>query len=396
MTAGKSLEVLQANATNVETLLKKNKEEMIRIGTNQRTIHTLEAELAGLRGDYTKLSDRLRSLQTEDTLGGRVSTFSTGEVPLSPERDTRLRLAIATGLAGITFPSALLLLTAFVWRKFRYSDDMASGAGAGDVPLLGILPELHENRADREEMLAAAHSIHQVRVSLQARAGDGPHSYLITSATAGEGKTSLTLSLGLSFAVSKQRTLVIDGDLVGRHLTGKLNLEDMDGLHEALATGSIENLLRKTDDGLCVLTAGKAAAQHAYAIPAAQIRSLLSEAKRHFDVILIDTGPILGSVEAAVLAQQVDGVIFTITRGQQQRLVSQAMSRLSALRVRIVGLIFNRAKPEDFRRSPYGSSYRSMSSAPLVSDGAKSRIDGLNAFGPLVNAVDGENPKGRG
>jgi len=393
-TAGKSLEDLQADATRAEKKLKECRDEMVRIGTTQRKARNMEAEVASLRIDQSKLTDRLRSLKTEDSLGGRLSVFSTGEIPLSPDKDPRIRLAAATGFAGLTLPWSFMLLMGFAWRKFRYSDDMEGDAG-GSAPLLGILPELDDNGGDRDEMLAAAHSIHQVRVSLQARATQWPQTYLITSATAGEGKTSLTLSLGLSFAVSKQRTLVIDGDLVGRHLTSKLDLQGMDGLHEALVTGRIESLLQKTDDGLYVLTAGKAGSQHAYAIPAAKFRALLTEAKRHFDVILIDTGPILGSVEAAVLAQEVDGVIFAITRGQQQRLVAQAMARLNSLKIRIVGLIFNRAKPEDFRRSPYGSSYRSMS-VPPTEEATKSRIDGLNAFGPLVSAVDVENPKGRG
>jgi len=392
ITAGRSIEALQASATNIEAILKKNRDEMVRIGKTMRAADHAEEELKSLQAEYYKLVERQNSLKIEERSMGRLELLSTGDVPISPDRDPRIRMAAVTGVAGLALPWGLFLLTGMVWRKFRYSDEMETDPAAGNSPLLGILPELSETGTDRDEMLAAAHSIHQVRVSLQARSEPGTQTYLITSAAAGEGKTSLTLSLGLSFAVSKQRTLVIDADLVGRHLTAKLDMQGVDGLHEALETGRIESLLQRTDDGLFVLTAGKAAAQHAYAMPASAFRKLLTEARRHFDVILIDSGPILGSVEAAVLAQEVDGVIFAITRGQKQRNVSQAMSRLAALKVKIVGLIFNRAKPEDFRRSPYGSSYRSMS-VPPAPQATKTRIEALSAFGPLVNAVDARKPE---
>ena len=74
------------------------------------------------------------------------------------------------------------------------------------APLLGILPDL-KNVSDEEQLSAAARCIHQMRVLLRTLANGRPSSiYLITSSTAKEGKTSLTMSLGLSFAASGLRT----------------------------------------------------------------------------------------------------------------------------------------------------------------------------------------------
>ena len=57
-------------------------------------------------------------------------------------------------------------------------------------------------------------------------------------------------------------------------------------------------------------------------------RRLLEEARRNFDVILIDSGSVLGSIEATVLAPEVDGVIMAVTRGQQQQLVERSIHHL--------------------------------------------------------------------
>jgi polysaccharide biosynthesis transport protein len=217
-------------------------------------------------------------------------------------------------------------------------------------------------RQDAERFLAAAHSVHQARVSLRAQAmSKGMRSYLVTSAGSGDGKTSLTVSLGLSFAQSRLRTLLIDADLIGRNLTEYFDAGRANGLHEALASGTMGDGVRRSDVDPClyVLPAGRAGTQDALSMPLDTVRAVLAEAREQFDVILIDSGPILGSVEASVLSQEVDGVIFAVAAGQQRRFVEQAMRRLESLGVRIAGIMFNRANRQDFRRSAFGSSARS-------------------------------------
>ena len=160
-------------------------------------------------------------------------------------------------------------------------------------------------------------------------------------------------------------------------------------MQDALKTGSLLKSVRKTSSGLFVLTAGKAGAPDAVGIPADSVRSLFAEARNYFKVVIVDSGPILGSIEAAVLAQEADGVIFTITRGQHRELVQRALRRLSALRSQIVGFIFNRAKPQDFHRSAYASSNTDGANDldQQVEPAAMWSRDGLKSFGPLVQAV---------
>ena len=129
-----------------------------------------------------------------------------------------------------------------------------------------------------------------------------------------------------------------------------------------------------------------------------RIAALLKDARRYFHVILVDSGPILGSLEAAVLASQVDGSILTISRGQDRTLVRNAMQRLRSLRTSTTGFVYNRAKSQDFQSSPYASSSYSFTS---VASGEEELGKGRSAkgdlavrptspwtsFGPLVRAV---------
>ncbi|MDB5357460.1 MAG: hypothetical protein JWN24_3913 [Phycisphaerales bacterium] len=390
LTADKSPEVLRANESNLKALAEHATKEMIALGIKRRELQQADEQLKTLTAEQALLAKRIQGLKTEGALGGhsRLTVVSTGEVALSPQKDFRIPVSAGAGAAGACLPAAVLVLLSLLKRKFRYADEAEGDAMPQRAPLLGILPELDQDDADSEQMSAAAHSIHQIRVSLRARWRDqGSAAYLITSATSGEGKTSLTVSLGLSCAASGLRTLVIDGDLVGRKLTATLHAKEMEGLHEAILAGSIRHRIRKADAGLFILPAGQGAPQHACAMPSATIRSLLSEAREYFDVVLIDTGPILGSLEASVLAQEVDGVIFTIARGQTRQMVEQAMKRLGSLGVTVIGCIFNRAKPEDFNSSPYGSSSRSASTRAPAPAGVDVGSRRFNRFGSLVQAV---------
>ncbi len=291
----------------------------------------------------------------------------------------------------------MIVTSLWLRRKYRYSDE-AGATAAQPIPLLGILPILDEDCDDPEQLGSASYSVHQIRVTLRAQAREvGPATYLITSSTSGEGKTSLTMSLGLSLAASKLRTLIIDADLVGRSLSRNLRTTDLEGFSEALKEGTLRNRLRRVADGLTILPAGKLYRSQGCAVSQAAARVLLNEAKKHYDVVLMDTGPLLGSLEAAVLAQEVDGVIFTIARGQQRKLVERALHRLSELGSKVVGMVFNRAKPDDFYSSAYSSTSTSMPSPEERIENQTALVKHrkrLAGFGPLVQAVASGVPIG--
>ena len=89
-------------------------------------------------------------------------------------------------------------------------------------------------------------------------------------------------------------------------------------------------------------------------------------------VVLIDTGPILGSIEATPVCAAADAVILTVARGQQRPLVEKALQHLLSIGARFAGVVFNRAQTRDFERSISGMSLRSgeammLSGFPRVS-----------------------------
>ncbi len=90
--------------------------------------------------------------------------------------------------------------------------------------------------------------------------------------------------------------------------------------------------IRTTDVAdLSFLPVGKAMGGYTGTISPAAVRRLVDEARKHFDVILIDTGPILGSIEASPVAVAADGVVLCVSRGQQRQLVDRRWRICSAI-----------------------------------------------------------------
>jgi Mrp family chromosome partitioning ATPase len=312
--------------------------------------------------DLADVTARSDAIKVEDRAGSRLNVISTGDVPMLPYRDRRMIFAAIGGGVGALFPLAMLVLFGLSHPRYRSSGDTIAEL-ATDIPLLGVLPTLRGPR-DTEAQAGTAHSIHQMRVMLQVgRPRDQHPVFLMTSATPGEGKTSLTAALGLSYAASGSRTLIIDADLIGRGLTNGFDCEGQPGFFEAVQEGTVNGFARETaTPDMWILPAGRTNGDGSGQLSLPPIQRLLDEVRGQFDVVLVDSGPILGSVEATVIAQDVDGVIFVVSRGQQVPLVQRALAQLRSVGARMSGMVFNRAGSREFARGGYASSLRTRRS----------------------------------
>jgi capsular exopolysaccharide synthesis family protein len=383
---GATKESLEAEVKSLTKLYESQKSDMIEIGNKQMEIKTHLSKIDDMTKQMSDLDREAELLIADSTGPGRLQVISYGEVPVVPFKDRRKQMAAAGFAGGFALPIALCMALGFVNKRLRYSDEAEGGDGM--PPLLGILPTLPDRLSDPEQAAVAAHCVHQLRIMLQVNGGSDRKVYMITSASAGDGKTSLTMALGLSFAASGSRTLVIDSDMVGQGLTTRLKAKQSEGLLEALGAGTLQGRVKKTTTpNLYILPIGGADSAHAGSMSPVSIRKLLAEARRIFDFVIIDTGPILGSLEAAVVGAAADAVILTIARGQSQPLVDRSVRQLRQIGANVAGLVFNRAEKRDFQRSVGSSSIKSIStiSQPqrtLIAENAEE-----SRFGPLARSV---------
>lgn len=297
--------------------------------------------------------------KVEDRIG-RIEVIMPDGPPSSPNVDPRKKLAAAGFVLGGGFPFGLLLLLGLADRRLRFAEQASDHDP--NVPMLGVLPELPSKDADEEEAEAAAHSVHHIRTLLQI--SHPSHSvYAVTSPTMGDGKTALTLALGMSFTAAGSRTLIIDFDLVGRGLSTRMGVRNATGTGHALISGDDSGLIVETGvPGLSILPAGLDEDQRISRISKQAVSAMIERHRLEYDTILIDTGPVLGSLEANLAASVADGVILVVGRGQQAARVNQAVRHLRTITGHVAGLVFNKARSTDFARSLMSASYRSVGS----------------------------------
>ena len=365
-------EAEQRNADRI----KEAKEELARISEKRDQFNRYQDSLGAARTVRDTAEHTSQSARMRDTFAsklGFIETVPSSENQVKVAEDKRKAMMLGGAVLGGGVPLSLVLLLGLLDNRFRYSDDAADLAKHlstphGPTKLLGILPNLPDRLSDPNQASIAAHCVHQIRTMLQIDHNNGqPTTLAITSATRGDGKTSLALALGLSYAASGCQTLLIDCDLQGGGLSERMGVGGDEGIINALAQQDLMEYVCETDvDDLALLPLGNAGANHAGAFSPNSVRTLVAQAKRHYDVVIFDCGPILGSIEATPIAAGSDGTIVTVARGQGRGQVEKAISQLNLVGAQVSGIVFNRAQTSDFEKSVSGMNFRNQPRLPAA------------------------------
>lgn len=388
----RNIEDMRTAVEDLRVTLDKQKEEQAARSSVRQQISAAKETIAEHKARVKEATEQIEKLTFRIENLGRVQIISDGTMPNSP-LDNRTKLALVGGVGGGGIMLGLMLMIGLLDTRYRYSDE-ASSADMQGITLLGILPNLPDRLSDPEQAAIAAHCVHQIRTMLQinggAEAAGERRVFAVTSASPGDGKTSLTLALGLSYAACGTRTLLIDCDLVGAGLSTRMNVHASEGVLEAIANRSLLEYVRNTDIAdVAILPVGSAHGYHASTLSPGALRRLIDEAKKHFDTILVDTGPVLGSIEASLVCAAADGVVLAVSRGQSRPLVEKSLNHLAGIGARLAGVVFNRAQSNDFERSISGMSMRSVAAANGKTSHGNGRAPsaGGEAVGPVARAV---------
>lgn len=281
---------------------------------------------------------------------GQVQVLSPPSAP-KQAADKRPVLAGLGFVAGAFMGVAGVIALGATKRSFRYVDELETVRSL--PPLLGTLPELEKHDPDNERI--AAVSVHNLRNTLQAIQGFGDNNSVViacTSAEPGDGKTTLVQSLGASYALTGLRTILVDLDLIGGGMSARLGLSGRRGIADLLTGLEPTKCIKHTStEKLYAMPIGDTTKCKPEQLANRPIQQVIDWLRERFDVILIDTGPVLGSLEAGIVTAAADQVLLVVARGQSDNVVQAAVSRLERLGVRSTGLVFNRADPDDLRRS---------------------------------------------
>jgi len=244
----------------------------------------------------------------------------------------------------------------------------------GTLPLLGMQTTMQAGTladgtlANKLPRYLLTESVNRARLKLLHAAGEHPlRTVLITSAVSGEGKTTLASHLAVSLARAGRRTLLIDADMrrPSQHRLFELPLEPGLGavLREELPAA---DAIRPTFvNGLDVIPAGRGDVSAIEALSRDNLRRTLEQLQGQYDFVLVDSTPLLAVVDAPLIAQHVDGVLFSVMCGVSHlNALYESYQELEQLGVRILGAVLSGAADSGHRY--YG--YPSYGYPPPVAD----------------------------
>ena len=315
-----------------------------------RDVAANREQLAILLQRFNQLASAANIQRSDATM---IDSAVAPAAPSSPNLFTNLFLATVLGL-GLAM--AIAILREVFDDRMRSIDDVERKLR---VPVLGQTPYVSHTLSDELDSVFSpiSEAYSSIRATLDFALPRGSHPVIqFTSSQPGEGKTTSAVALASKFATLGRKVLLIDMDLRRPSVGKALGLEKaqvgvVDVLHarvpleRALVTTPVENLF--------VLPAGQIPHNPVEILSSGLLPEFLARYRRDFDVIVIDSSPVLGIADAPLLSRFVDGVVFVIEANEAHYgQVRQAVRRLRDVNANIIGTMLTK-----FRALEAGKDY---------------------------------------
>lgn len=366
---------LRSRGQSLDLSVRSLEAELQRYPTLLAQYGRLQPEVQLSRGTLEQLLKARQELALEIARGGfdwqMVEPPKPGQ-HIGPKMQQNLLLG---AVAGLMLGSVIAFIRDGMDDAVHSPDDLKN---LSDLPLLGMIPELPYAKtkktlpADQPLLIASLRdrpagemvtSLEQImpwvlfRESLDLvykniqllSTSASIRSLVVTSALAGEGKSTIALGLAMSAARLHQRVLLIDADLRRPSLHKQLDLPNDQGLSTLLAGGKMMPNKRNiqisslyTDIPISVLTSGATPSDPAKLLSSQRMSELMAFFEQSYDLVVVDAPPVLGIVDAMLAASFCDGVLLVERIGQVTRTdLIQATAMLN--KHRVIGVVANGA-----------------------------------------------------
>ncbi|WP_066376518.1 MULTISPECIES: polysaccharide biosynthesis tyrosine autokinase [unclassified Anabaena] len=276
-----------------------------------------------------------------------IRIIETAQLPIAPASPRPLVVIVIATFFGTILATGIVLLLETMDNRLY---DVADAEELLKLPLLGVLPSLPATRLSlepAEKFLDDVGLVEPYRMllkNLEFRSTDKLQIVIVSSSISGEGKSVVVAHLAAVAAMLSRKTLIIDADLRRPSQHTLFNLAPKPGITDVIdGNKSLLSAAQTTDiENLFVLTCGELRGRPSQILESDAMKSLVSEAALHYDLVIIDTPPLSACADAATLSQYSDGVILTTRPGfTLKEVLQRAVSELNQNRIPILGVVVN-------------------------------------------------------
>lgn len=343
-------------------------------GNNRATIGLaeLERKAESTKTLYESLLARFKQTTAQDGIeqaDARVT--SPAKIPTKPSYpkpslNLALGLVLALG-AGV----AAIVLAEILMAGLFTEDEVERRLG---LPYLGAVPSLGTTVDDAKTLKGLtppdyllakplssfAESLRKLRASiLFSKVGEPVKVIAVTSSLPGEGKTTTTFSLARTLATSGAKVIVVDCDLRQSAISQFLKEPAQVGLLEVLnGVSTLEQALINDESGAHILPLAKSAYTPRDVLGSSAMHRLLQELRSRYEIVLLDTAPLLAIADTRILAPHADAVVMLVRwKKTPVKAVQSALALLQGTRAFIAGVALTQMDLKAQSRYGYGDSY---------------------------------------
>jgi tyrosine-protein kinase Etk/Wzc len=325
-----------------------------------------QRERESLQQTYLLLNERYQeAMINEASESGNVVILNPAEIPDTPSKPNRLFIILIGFILGPIVACALILIRDQFDDTVKTPDDIEKEG----IKFLTWIPHFNSNDKENRDISGpivfeetdspVSESFRTIKTRIQHTWSDSdlPKIVLVTSPAESEGKSFVSANLAGIFAQSNKRTLLIDCDLRRPTIHIKMGVDKKPGLADYLYRKlKLDDIIRKTNkNNLSFITSGTIPSNPAETLESKAFINFLQEIKDFFDIIILDSPPIIAVVDSEILAKLVDGTILVISADKtENRLMKDAVDLLKRNKVTFLGSVLN-----NFRnKSGYGYYYK--------------------------------------
>lgn len=382
---GPQLAAAQAAEAALAEEVRRYDAELNRLPAQERALARLNRDVEVNRQVYALLAQRREESRIQEA--GRIPAIATVD---PPERGAKTKPNYRTASLFALLLAASLSMAAVVAvdrldTRIRRPEDLERQGFA----LLATVPRFAAGLvADKPTAVAkgdqssaasasAAEAFRVLRTNMQfAAAGRPRRTLLVTSAGAGEGKTTIAANLAAVLAQAGKRVLLVDADLRRPRQHVFFGLRKKPGVTDVAMLGvPIEQAVRPGPvANLDVLTAGTLPPSPVDFLNAEPFGQLMRQSAERYDVVVVDSPPVLVSADAAILASRLEGVVLVARVGStDRRALAEAQKVLAQAGAKVLGIVANDQKPRPaygyYRYRYHYHHYRYREAAPAAAEG---------------------------
>jgi len=267
--------------------------------------------------------------------------------PVFPRRSFILAFALFLGVAlGVSVALIVDKLSETVTSAEEVKEIL-------DVPVLGNIPKVRDLSAmNILDIMASrrlfAEGIRSLRANVEFLRRNKPLKvFLITSVAPAEGKTSIATSLAIAWAQAGYNTILVDFDLPRPSIHEVLNLSTEKGLTDFLiGSVGIDEIIQETSlKFLKAITVGSSLTN--IVLNNKQVEQILNNLRERAEIVIIDSAPIAGVSDTALLIPRVDSVIAVVALGEVTRpMLRELREQMRLAEGNLLGVVLNKVTPE--------------------------------------------------